>query len=43
MSRNKFYDNTIFQLKGMFKEGTALNILDNMQAVFFVGWGRGKK
>ena len=34
MSRNKFYDKTIFQLKGMFKEETALDILNNMQAVY---------
>jgi len=34
MSRNKFYDKTIFQLKGMFKDETALDILDNMQAVY---------
>jgi hypothetical protein len=34
MSRNKFYDKTIFQLKGMFSDETALNILDNMQAVY---------
>jgi len=34
MSRNKFYDKTIFQLKGMFKDETALNILDNMQSVY---------
>lgn len=34
MSRNKFYDKTIYQLKGMFKDETALNILDNMQSVY---------
>jgi hypothetical protein len=34
MSRNKFYDKTIFQIKGMFKDETALNILDNMQVVY---------
>jgi hypothetical protein len=34
MSRNKFYDKTIVQLKGMFKDDTALNILDNMQSVY---------
>ena len=34
MSRNKFYDKTILQLKGMFKDETALNILDNMQSVY---------
>jgi len=34
MSRNKFYDKTIFQLKGMFSDETALNILDNMQVVY---------
>jgi hypothetical protein len=34
MSRNKFYDKTIFQIKGMFKDETALNILDNMQSVY---------
>jgi hypothetical protein len=34
MSRNKFYDKTIFQIKGMFKDETALNILDNMQNVY---------
>jgi hypothetical protein len=34
MSRNKFYDKTIFQIKGMFKDETALNILDNMQKVY---------
>lgn len=34
MSRNKFYDNTILQLKGMFKDEVALNILDNMQSVY---------
>ena len=34
MSRNKFYDKTIIQLKGMFKDETALIILDNMQSVY---------
>ena len=34
MSRNKFYDKTIYQLKGMFKDETALKILDNMQSVY---------
>ena len=34
MSRNKFYDKTISQIKGMFKDETALNILDNMQSVY---------
>jgi len=34
MSRNKFYDKTIIQLKGMFKDETALSILDNMQSVY---------
>ena len=34
MSRNKFYDKTILQIKDMFKDDTALNILDNMQAVY---------
>jgi hypothetical protein len=34
MSRNKFYDKTIFHLKGMFKDETALAILDNMQSVY---------
>jgi hypothetical protein len=34
VSRNKFYDKTIFQIKGMFKDETALNILDNMQNVY---------
>ena len=34
MSRNKFYDKSIIQLKEMFKDETALNILDNMQAVY---------
>ena len=34
MSRNKFYDKTIFQLKGMFKDETALDILGNMQSVY---------
>ena len=34
MSRNKFYDNTIFQIKRMFTDETAISILDNMQAVY---------
>ncbi len=34
MSRNKFYDKTIFQIKGMFTNETPLSILDNMQAVY---------
>jgi hypothetical protein len=34
MSRNKFYDKTIFLLKERFKDSTALDILDNMQAVY---------
>ena len=34
MSRNKFYDKTILQIKARFKDNTALDILDNMQAVY---------
>ena len=34
MSRNKFYDKTIDQLKGMLKDEKALIILDNMQSVY---------
>jgi len=34
MSRNKFYDKTIFEIKSMFKDETALDILDNMRAVY---------
>jgi hypothetical protein len=34
MSRNKFYDKRIFLLKERFKDNTALDILDNMQAVY---------
>jgi hypothetical protein len=34
MSRNKFYDKTILQIKSMFKDETALGILDNMQSVY---------
>ena len=34
MSRNKFYDKTILQIKEMFKDETALSILDNMQTVY---------
>ena len=34
MSRNKFYDHRIVLLKEMFKDETALNILNNMQAVY---------
>lgn len=34
MSRNKFYDKTIQSLKEMFKDETAISILDNMQSVY---------
>ena len=34
MSRNKFYDKTISLLKERFSDNTALDILDNMQAVY---------
>jgi len=34
MSRNKFYNNRILLLKEMFKDNTALDILDNMQKVY---------
>ncbi len=34
MSRNKFYDKTIFQIKRMFTDETAISILDNMQEVY---------
>jgi hypothetical protein len=34
MSRNKFYDKTIYLLKERFKDDTALDILNNMQAVY---------
>ena len=34
MSRNKFYDQTILQLKEKFTNETALDILDNMQSVY---------
>ena len=34
MSRNKFYDKRIVLLKARFKDNTALDILDNMQAVY---------
>ena len=34
MSRNQFYDKTIIQIKSMFKDETALDILDNMQSVY---------
>lgn len=34
MSRNKFYDKTIQSLKKMFKDETAISILDNMQSVY---------
>ncbi len=34
MSRNKFYDKTIFLLKERFRDNTALDILDNMQKVY---------
>ena len=34
MSRNKFYDKIILQIKQRFKDETALSILDNMQSVY---------
>lgn len=34
MSRNKFYDKIILQIKQRFTDETAINILDNMQAVY---------
>ena len=34
MSRNKFYDKTIFDLKRKFTNPTAIDILENMQAVY---------
>ena len=34
MSRNKFYDKTIFDLKRKFTNSTAIDILENMQAVY---------
>ena len=34
MSRNKFYDKTIFDLKRKFTSETALDILENMQKVY---------
>jgi hypothetical protein len=34
MSRNKFYDKVIFDLKRKFTNDTALDILNNMQAVY---------
>ena len=34
MSRNKLYDKRIVLLKARFKDNTALDILDNMQAVY---------
>jgi len=34
MSRNKFYDKTIFLLKERFQNPIALDILDNMQKVY---------
>jgi hypothetical protein len=34
MSRNKFYDRTIVDLKAKFTDETALDILDNMQNVY---------
>jgi len=34
MSRNKFYDKIILQIKQRFKDETAISILDNMQAVY---------
>ena len=34
MSRNKFYDKIILQIKQRFEDETAINILDNMQNVY---------
>ena len=34
MSRNKFYDKIILQIKQRFKDETAISILDNMQSVY---------
>jgi hypothetical protein len=34
MSRNKFYDKIILQIKQRFTDKTAISILDNMQAVY---------
>ena len=34
MSRNRFYDKTILNLRERFKDETALSILDNMQSVY---------
>ena len=34
MSRNKFYDKIILQIKQRFEDETAINILENMQAVY---------
>ena len=34
MSRNKFYDKTIFDLKRKFTNSTAIEILENMQSVY---------
>ena len=34
MSRNKFYDKIILQIKQRFEDETAINILDNMQSVY---------
>lgn len=34
MSRNKFYDKIILQIKQRFEYETAINILDNMQSVY---------
>ena len=34
MSRNRFFDQRIVRLKERFKDNTALDILDNMQAVY---------
>ena len=34
MSRNKFYDKIISQIKQRFEDETAINILDNMQSVY---------
>jgi hypothetical protein len=34
MSRNKFYDKIILQIKQRFEDETAISILDNMQSVY---------
>ena len=34
MSRNKFYDKIILQIKQRFEDETAINILENMQSVY---------